>query len=114
VFEIFVVSIVEKLAVLIGFEFFFNLIVYLIASINFDSSPETPAMQDNGHVPGVVYYTCVPCQKDFSSYRALGIHRAKKKVCRGKAFQKHSVKAPTNRAEDRLRGGGVVQTLEGQ
>ena len=28
VFEIFVVSIVEKLAVLIGFEFFFNLIVY--------------------------------------------------------------------------------------
>ena len=89
----------------------------MIASINFDSSPETPAMQDDGHVPGVpgvVYYTCVPCQGDFNSYRALGIHRAKKKDCRGKAFQKHEVKAPTNRAEDRLRGGGVVQTLEGQ
>jgi hypothetical protein len=111
VFENFAVSIVEKFAVPIGFEFFLNLIVQLIASITFDSLPETPAMQDNGRV---VYYTCVPCQRDFNSYRALGIHRAKKMDCRGKAFQKHEVKAPTNRAEDRLRGGGVVQTLEGQ
>ena len=53
------------------------------------------------------------CRREFKTLRNLFIHRSKRTRCQGFPYLKATVKAPTDKFDDRYKGGGAVEIHTG-
>lgn len=59
------------------------------------------------------YFSCSGCQKEFHSFRGLGIHRSKISFCQPYGWKRSEPVAPTLRSADIWKGGGALRQTEG-